>query len=309
MSELQRPSDFFSAAEIAQLRRVSDWRSAASIVHCWTVILATWVTVAIWTNPLTVVLGIMLVGTRQLGLFVLTHDAAHGSLFNNRKYNDWAAQWLLNRPHTDSSIDAYRKYHIQHHVHTQQENDPDLALSAPFPVSKRSLRRKIWRDISGQTGVKQYVRLFASAFAGDTWMARLANGWARLGPNIIINLAFLAGFTMAGVWYLYCLLWLVPSLTWYRLVVRIRNIGEHAVVPDNNDRLRNTRTTKANWLEQAFIAPYHVHYHLEHHLIVNCPHYRLSLAHRFLLDKGLGEKMEILPGYPSVLRVATGSAS
>jgi len=42
---------------------------------------------------------------------------------------------------------------------------------------------------------------------------------------------------------------------------------------------------------------------------VNCPHYRLPLAHRFLLDKGLGEQMEIQPGYPTVLRMATGSAS
>lgn len=272
-------------------------------------ILATWVAVAIWTNPLTVLLGIMIIGTRQLGLFVLTHDAAHAALFNNRKLNDWAAQWLLNRPHTDASIDAYRKYHVQHHVNTQQENDPDLELSAPFPVSKRSLWRKIWRDISGQTGVKQYARLFSSAFSGDTLLARLANGAARLGPNLLINLGFLAGFAAAGVWYLYFLLWLVPSLTWYRLVVRIRNIGEHAIVPDNNDRLRNTRTTRANWLERAFIAPYHVHYHLEHHLIVNCPHYRLPLAHRFLLDKGLSERMEIQPGYPTVLRMATGSAS
>jgi fatty acid desaturase len=102
---------------------------------------------------------------------------------------------------------------------------------------------------------------------------------------------------------------LVPSLTWYRLVVRVRNIGEHAVVPDDNDRLRNTRTTQANWLERAFIAPYHVQYHLEHHLIVNCPHYRLPLAHRFLLDKGLAEKMEIQPGYSTVLRLATNAAA
>mgnify|MGYP001212438017 FL=1 len=308
MSGLQRPRDFFTTTELAQLRRVSDWRGAASIVHCWTVIVATWVTVAMWTNPLTVLLGIMIIGTRQLGLFVLTHDAAHAALFNNRKLNDWAAQWLLNRPHTDGPIDGYRKYHIQHHVNTQQDNDPDLALSAPFPISKRSLLRKIWRDVSGQTGYKQYGRLISSAFSGVTLSARVANGWARLGPNILINLVFLTCFAAAGVWYLYFLLWVVPSLTWYRLVVRIRNIGEHAVVPDNSDRLGNTRTTKANWLERAFIAPYHVHFHLEHHLIANCPHYRLPLAHRFLLDKGLGEQMEIQPGYPTVLRMATGSA-
>jgi fatty acid desaturase len=309
MSDLQRPSDFFTATEIAQLRKISNWRGALSVAHCWGVIIATWVVVATWTNPLTVLLGIMIIGTRQLGLFVLTHDASHMALFSNRKANDWVAQWILNRPHTDASIDVYRRYHIQHHLHTQQSEDPDLELSAPFPVDKQSLRRKFIRDLAGQTGWKQYQRLFKSAFSGDTLGAKLSKGCARLGPNIAINLAFLLAFSIAGVWYLYFLLWLVPSLTWYRLVVRVRNIGEHAVVPDDNDRLRNTRTTRANWLERAFIAPYHVQYHLEHHLIVNCPHYRLPLAHRFLLDKGLAEKMEIQPGYPTVLRLATDAAA
>ena len=45
------------------------------------------------------------------------------------------------------------------------------------------------------------------------------------------------------------MLWLVPLATWYQLVSRIRNIAEHAVVPDNDDPLRNTRTTYANWLD------------------------------------------------------------
>ncbi len=309
MNELQRSSDFFSPSEIDQLREISDWRAAASVAHCWGVILLTWVVVSIWTNPLTVLLGIMIIGTRQLGLFVLTHDASHMALFSNRKLNDWVAQWVLNRPHTDASIDVYRRYHIQHHLHTQQADDPDLALSVPFPISKKSLRRKFIRDLTGQTGWKQYSRLINSAFSGETWRQKLANGLARLGPNIAINLAFLSAFSLAGVWYLYFLLWVVPSLTWYRLVVRIRNIGEHAVVPDDDDRLRNTRTTTANWLERAFIAPYNVQYHLEHHLIVNCPHYRLPLAHRSLLNKGLGDKMEIQPGYPTVLRLATGASA
>jgi hypothetical protein len=51
------------------------------------------------------------------------------------------------------------------------------------------------------------------------------------------------------------------------VITRIRNIAEHAVVPDANDPLRNTRTTRANFLERLFIAPYYVNYHLEHHLL------------------------------------------
>ena len=89
MSDLQRPSDFFSPSEIAYLRSVSSWRSTLAIVHCWGVIVGAWVVASIWTNPLTVILAIMIIGARQLGLFVLTHDGAHGALYANRKVNDW----------------------------------------------------------------------------------------------------------------------------------------------------------------------------------------------------------------------------
>ena len=76
------------------------------------------------------------------------------------------------------------------------------------------------------------------------------------------------------------------------------------MVPDDNDRLRNTRTVLANIWERAFIAPYFVNYHLEHHLLVSCPCYRLPAAHRLLIDKGYGDKMETKSGYAELLGVA-----
>ena len=304
MSDLQRPGDFFSPTEIAYLRTVSSWRSTISIVHCWGVILGAWIVASVWTNPLTVILAIMIVGARQLGLFVLTHDGAHGALYANRKVNDWVCEWVLNRPFTDEKIDTYRKYHVQHHVNTQQEDDPDLALSKPFPISKSSFRRKVIRDLTGQTGLDQYGRIVRAAFRGDNLSQRLANARRRIGPNVVINLLFLAGFAAAGVWYMYFLLWWVPALTWNRFVVRLRNIGEHAVVPDNDDRLRNTRTTIASWWERALIAPYNVQYHLEHHLVVNCPQYKLKDAHKMLIEKGFEDQMEIQKGYKAILALA-----
>jgi fatty acid desaturase len=304
MRELQRPSEFFSQKQLNYLRQLSSWRSSLAIVHCWGVILAAWIIASTYTNPFTVILAIMVVGTRQLGLFVLTHDGAHGALFANRKVNDWVCEWLLNRPFTDEKIDSYRKYHVQHHVNTQQEDDPDLVLSKPFPISKSSFRRKVIRDLTGQTGWDQYGRIVSTAFKGETLTQRLSNAWRRIGPNILINLMFLTGFALTGVWYMYFLLWWVPALTWNRFVVRLRNIGEHAVVPDNDDRLRNTRTTLTSWWERALIAPYSVHYHLEHHLVVNCPHYKLKDAHKMLMDQGLEERMEIQKGYRAILALA-----
>jgi len=97
----------------------------------------------------------------------------------------------------------------------------------------------------------------------------------------------------------------LPLATWYQLVSRIRNIAEHAVVPDNDDPLRNTRTTLANPIERLLLAPYWVNYHLEHHLFMFVPCWQLPAAHKAMVDVGRATEMEIRSGYLAVLRLAT----
>jgi len=201
---------------------------------------------------------------------------------------------------------AYRKYHLQHHAHTQTDQDPDLVLSAPFPITKSSYRRKLWRDISGQTGWQQRKAQLLNALgpAHLPWRARLAICRTRLGPQLAANLMLFVGLAAAGVWWAYPLLWLLPLLTWYQVITRIRNIAEHAVVPDNENPLRNTRTTKANWLERALVAPYFVNYHLEHHLFFYVPAYNLPRVHEILMSGPHAARMEVQPSYRAVLALA-----
>ncbi|MBV1904754.1 MAG: fatty acid desaturase family protein [Pseudomonadales bacterium] len=313
MEQRRRPTDYLTREEILHFRVLSEWRSSLMILHCWASIFTVWVICSVWTNPITVGLGILLIGTRQLGLDILNHDGAHFLLYKNKKVNDWVCEWLLNRPTFGASVVPYRKYHLEHHRFTQQEKDPDLHLSAPFPISKSSLRRKLWRDLSGQTGYKQRKELFLrvagrlpdSAKGPESRLVLLLRLWNRFGPNLVINLVFFTGFALTGHWYLYFVLWVLPVLTWYQLITRVRNIGEHGAVPDNADRLRNTRTTSVNWLERVFLAPYFVNYHLEHHLQVSCPCYSLKRMHEKLVGKGLGAEMELKQGYLAVLKHAT----
>ncbi|NJN51308.1 MAG: fatty acid desaturase family protein [Gammaproteobacteria bacterium] len=304
---MERPTDFLTRTEIARLRTLSSTHATWLIVHCWGVIVAVWVFVAMWTHPLTILLAIPVIGGRQLGLGILGHDGAHHLLYRNRRLNDWVCEWLFNRPLLGASIVAYRNYHLNHHRFTQQANDPDLGLSAPFPITRASFLRKVIRDLTGQTGFAQQRALLRNGFGphGAALAVRVANGWRRFGPNVAINLVFLAAFAAFGKWYLYFLLWVLPELTWRMLISRIRNIGEHGAVPDNDDRLRNTRTTRAGWLARALIAPYFVNFHLEHHLLVSCPCYRLRTMHRLLIAKGYGPRMELEPSYLAMLRHAT----
>src|SRR6266481_8073617 len=118
--------------------------------------------VSVWPNPFTFLLAVAIIGSRQLGLSILMHDGAHGLLANGAKLSMALSQWLCAYP-VFAETQAYRRYHLQHHARTQQDDDPDLILSAPFPITRPSYRRKFWRDISGQTGYAQRKAQFINA--------------------------------------------------------------------------------------------------------------------------------------------------
>ena len=93
-------------------------------------------------------------------------------------------------------------------------------------------------------------------------------------------------------------------------MTRIRAIAEHALTPDADDPLGNTRTTLARPWERLLIAPNRVNYHLEHHLLMTVPHYRLPEMHERLRERGLLARACVeTGGYPAVLRRAAAQAS
>lgn len=296
--------EFLRPDELVALRERRTWRAVAMIAHAWALIFGAIALVAFFPNPLTFILAVMIIGSRQLGLAILMHDGAHGALARDEKLNLFLSQYFCAYP-VFAETRAYRRYHMTHHANTQQADDPDLALSAPFPVTGASLKRKLLRDVTGQTGFDQRRAQFLAALGDPAWpwRARLKHFWAALGPQCTANFALFALLAAAGVWWAYPLLWLLPMLTWYMVVTRIRNIAEHAVVPDSDDPLRNTRTTKANWLERLFVAPYFVNYHLEHHLMFYVPCYNLPKVHE-ALKRSFDGRMEVQPNYRTVLAMA-----
>lgn len=284
-----KTSDFLSAGQVSALRGKSDLVGALLVLHAWGLIGAAMALFVWWTNPFTFLVAVMVIGGRQLGLAILMHDAAHGLLFENRKLNEWVGTWLCAHP-VFTSLQLYRPYHLTHHRHTQQDKDPDLGLSAPFPITRKSMWRKVVRDLTGQTAFQRRREQFKRGVG--------------VRGGLIANAVLWALLAVAGYWWLYPVLWLVPLATWYQLISRVRNIAEHAVVPDNDDPLRNTRTTYANPLVRLVLAPYWVNFHLEHHLFMFVPCWRLPAAHKALLAGGRREQMEIQPGYAAVLRLA-----
>ena len=65
------------------------------------------------------------------------------------------------------------------------------------------------------------------------------------------------------------------------------------------------RTTRASWWERAFIVPYWVNFHAEHHLFMHVPCWKLPALHRAVRATEPGKRMEVARSYAAVMREAT----
>ena len=305
MAKDYKPLDLLSKEQLKEIREKKDWINVVSISLNWLQIIAAMALFFYFPNVLTFLLSVIVIGSRQFALAVLAHDGAHNLLFSNEKINDFISQWFCAFP-LFSDNRPYRPYHLAHHRFTESENDPDLSLSAPFPITKASFRRKVIRDLTGQTGFRRYSIALKSIFSSeaDNFAGRIKKISDKISGFFISNLVIFSLIAIFSHWSIYFLLWWIPAFTYYSLIVRIRNIAEHSVTPGDTN-LNNTRTTKASLLTRYLLVPHHVNFHLEHHLFTNCPWYNLPKVHEMLKGEPLRDKMCIEESYFSVLRKAT----
>lgn len=298
--------DALSREEIRSLVAMDDWKSWRTLAVNWSLVFAAMALVAAWPGVLTVAVALVVIGTRQLGLAVVMHEAAHRSFLSDKRWNDAVADWLACYP-VWSDLRGYRAYHMRHHAKTWTDEDPDKHLATPFPITRASFARKVLRDLSGRTGAK-FVRFALRRDLGTQGgvAERLRRGLAnpRFRGMLIANGVLFAILALSGHPALY-LLWIGAYLTTNTLVTRIRAIAEHSMSPDISNPFQNTRTTIASPLERLLIAPNFVNYHLEHHLLMTVPHYNLPKMHALLAERGLLDDALVARGYASVLRDAT----
>lgn len=287
---------------IKSLSQSSNLWGAWLTFHVWAVIIGASAIFLIWPNFFTFILAVIIIGSRQHGMAILMHDAAHGVLFKSKTLNEFVGQWLLAAPY-GGDLYSYRKYHLKHHRYAQTEEDPDLPLSNKFPTTKQSLMRKFLRDITGITFVRVRVATFQIA-RGKTSGIQGTDAFEKNSviPNVITNLVLFSGAVLSGYWWAYFALWILPLATVFWAVLRLRNIAEHAMTENSPSPLRHARTTKTNLLTRMIFAPYWVNYHVEHHAYMYVPCFKLRRLHSALIDKNCDQDMEYKPGYWAVIK-------
>ncbi len=270
-----------------------------------------WLAIRFPSAPVFIVCWI-LIARYQLALAILMHDAAHSRLFESKAWNDWVGQLLCASP-LFFSMETYRKFHLKHHQDPLAPDDPDLSLIGGYPISRKSLGRKLARDLVGVSYFK-FIKYF---FFRGRAHRKAGQKPPSLGPEkrrfgkAALTLMHLAvnGLTLSVLWkaghpWYYVTLWLLPMMTALQVLLRIRGIAEHAGYQPNKQQQYNSRTV-VNPLQAYFFAPHNVNYHIEHHVYPGIPFANLPKAHALMRERDGLPATNLFRSYWDVLASVT----
>jgi fatty acid desaturase len=283
-----------------ELRRIPNVRNAFALLSVYVQTLGLmWL--AVWANNLVVwVVVFLLMGRAHAQFAALMHEAAHRLLFRNRAINDWVGRWLLGYP-SFTPTDLYRRSHMAHHREEFGPDEPDIPLYRGYPISRASLRRKLVRDATGRTGWK--------LFKGLPRAARLkASAGTQARRIIAVQILLIAISIAVGHPWVYWLLWFAPYLTVWRVINRLRAIAEHGGMQRSKDRRQTTHSVRQTWAARFALVPFHIGWHLAHHVDSGVPMAHLPAFHAELRRAGYVTDGIEYPNYTALWRrLASGT--
>jgi fatty acid desaturase len=294
-------------AVVRELSVIDARRSTLAIAAEWIGIILAVVLYQRVLHPICLPFVIMWIGARQHALAILMHEGAHYLLFKNRRANAVVSELLLAWP-LFVTTRTYRGSHFAHHRHVNTEKDPDLmrkqsaASEWEFPTSWRALGAMLSKDVFG-LNTRQLFADFS-----DMWEPAETKTETKKEPidayvvaRVLYYVVLLSVVTYFRVWPLFLLLWVVPILTWLKMIMRVRSIAEHFAI-ENDHAYTQSRTTLPSLFERLFVAPRNVNFHLEHHLYPSVPFFRLPQLHALLMkDAVYQSKAHVTSTYWGVL--------
>jgi fatty acid desaturase len=282
-----------SQEDRVRLRKIPSFKNAWSVAWLYGQnILLLAVTVRI-NHPLLWVVAFLLMGRAHAQFLSLMHEAAHRLLFTHKGTNDFVGNWLLGYP-TLTSTPAYRRVHMAHHKREFGPNEPDVPLYANYPVTRASLRRKLVRDATGQTGFKLLRNQMRGLKSPDTRVRHTL--WKMLGVQAVI----ITAFALSGYWWMYVAMWVAPYLTVWRVINRLRSIAEHGGMREDDDRRYTTHSVHQHWFARFMLVPYNIGFHMAHHVDAGVPFRNLPRYHRLLHEANYLDNTLEYPSYRSV---------
>ena len=279
-----------SPEDRTRLRKIPSFKNAFSVVWLYGQNILILAAAARINSPELWVIAFLLMGRAHAQFASLMHEAAHRLLFTHKATNDFVGNWILGYS-VMTSTQAYRRVHMAHHKREFGPNEPDIPLYANYPVTRASLRRKLVRDATGQTGYKLMRNQLRGLRSEDTRVKRTL--WKMIGVQVVIATIF----TLAGYWWMYPVMWVAPYLTVWRVINRLRSIAEHGGLREDDDRRFTTHSVAQHWGARFFLVPYSIGFHMAHHVDAGVPFRHLKEYHRLLHEANYLDNALEYPSY------------
>jgi fatty acid desaturase len=167
---------------------------------------------------------------------------------------------------------------MAHHREEFGPNEPDIALYANYPISYDSWQRKLVRDAVGRTG----LRLLRDQLRGARSEVVVVRN--TLFKILAVQGVLISGAIVSGYWWVYPLFWLLPYLTVWRVINRLRSVAEHGGLMASDDRRVATHSVQQHWTARFFLVPFNIGFHLAHHVDAGVPFRNLPKYHQMLID-------------------------
>ncbi len=284
-----------SPADRVRLRKIPSFKNAFSVLWLYGQNILLLVVASRINHPALWIATFILMGRAHAQFLSLMHEAAHRLLFSHKETNDFVGNWLLGYP-TLTSTQAYRRVHMAHHKREFGDREPDIPLYANYPVTRASLRRKLLRDATGQTGYKLLRNQLRGVRSPD---ARVRNTlWKMIGVQLVI----VSLFALAGHWWMYLVFWVAPYLTVWRVINRLRSIAEHGGMREDDDRRYTTHSVHQSRFARFMMVPYNIGFHMAHHVDAGVPFRHLPEYHRLLHEANYLDNTLEYPSYPALWR-------
>jgi len=234
----------------------------------------------------------------------IIHMSDHNALLTSTRANSvvgsFAAFFMGYTRH------GHRAVHHEHHIHLNTPNDPDRLWGVPDELVKEA-RRKWLSDLFLVSAAKRLAQYSEPRrHRGNSTSARTESAAMRIlhavrlqAPVFPVQIFLVAYYNWVIGWEHYLLLYVLPLLTIYPAIIRLRSMVEHSFetgyTPTSDEQRFIIRSTKANLLERILIAPLNGEYHLEHHLLPTVPYYNLPAARAIIESKGV--RVPLAKGY------------
>ena len=279
----------------SELREIRSVRNALSVVSIYVQAIVVIAVAMRLNNVVVYALAIVLMGRTHAQCLGLMHESVHRLLMRNKSVNDFFGRWLLGYP-AFTNTDGYRIVHMAHHREEFGPNEPDIPLYANYPITRASFWRKMRRDALFVTGLKMLRGQLVGLFRGIP-LVRRTN--AKI---FAVQAVLLAVFWVFVAPWGYVVFWLVPYLTVWRVMNRLRSIAEHGGLRSDDDRRITTHSVRQSRIASFLFVPFNLGWHIAHHTDSGVPFRSLPKYHAALRASGYVNDLYEYPNYRSVWR-------